>query len=158
MSERSDQSAPSDEWLAAVRRLVEAADPVPGWVLEAAQSVLDWRQVDAVLADLAYDSELHDPLAAGVRHGGGGARLLTFEDPRLSVDIEVHRTEGAVRLVGQLAPAGAVELTVRHRGGDQRVAIDPDGRFSVDGVAPGPLKLVVRLADDTAVQTSSVVV
>lgn len=151
-------NGPDDELEAEVRRVVEAVDPVPVWVLEAAKVVLDWRQIDAVLAELAYDSHAEDRLAAGVRHAGGGARLLSFADPQLTVDIEVHDDEHDVRLVGQIVPAGAGDLTARHRGGEQHVAIDAMGRFSVEGIVSGPLQLVIQLSDGTVVQTASVVV
>ena len=147
-----------DDLLAELKRVVGTADPVPPSVLEAARAVLDWRLADSILAELAYDSALDDRPLAGVRHGGGGPRMLSFEEAGLTIEVEVHPARETARLVGQLVPAVEAVLTVRHHGGEDDVEVDGRGRFRVEGVASGPLQLVVRLAEGRTVQTASVVI
>ena len=96
-----------DELLGELRRLARTVDPMPHEVTAYAQSALGWRRVDAELAELLADSWLEaDALARG---GEGGARHLTFRAADLELDLDVQRSEGAVVILGQLAPAGAVE-------------------------------------------------
>lgn len=132
-----------------LRGLAGQFDPEPREVAEAARASFTWRTIDAELAELAYDSLL-DEAGLAVLRSAEGPRLLTFEAPGLTVDVEVTALGAERRLVGQLVPPQAAELEVRHRGGVVSVQADDRGRFSAGGIAAGPASLVCRLPGGAA--------
>lgn len=136
-----------------------ALDPVPVEALAAAMSSFAWRTMDAELAELSYDSAVEDERMAGVRGGAGGARMLTFESGPICVEVEAHEEGGLRRLIGQVVPVAEGEVDVRHAGGTATVAVDTVGRFVVDGVAAGTVRLRWRPATgEGGLVTLSVVV
>jgi len=131
-------NASDDELLALVGRALRAADPVPDHVIDGARAAWTWRTIDEELAELVYDSSNQ---LAGVR-SEDTARQLTFRSP--GVEIEVMVTdEASRRVIGQLIPPG--EFTVRLLIGDAVIEEPTDrlGRFTFNGIAPGPVRLVV---------------
>lgn len=83
-----------------------------------------------------------EPAAARLR--GGQSRLLTFSSGGLVVDLEVaEANDGSVRLVGQLDPPQAADVTVESAGGVQEVPADDQGRFAADGLPRGWTRVVV---------------
>jgi hypothetical protein len=115
-----------------LRQIIELVDPVPESLLAAAKDCYTWRSIDSDLAELVFDSvaEDHGVLVRGADH----ARLLSFEAPGLTVDVQVSGVGEARRIVGQLAPPQRARVRIR-QGPDVR-ALDADelGRFS------GPLR------------------
>lgn len=146
-----------DRLLEALRAVAQRVDPVPAEVEEAARGAYTWRTVDAELAELAYDSLLDDDRLVGVR-ADDAPRTLTFEGPAFSVEIEVAEEGGERRLLGQLVPPAPARIEVRHSGGLLRLGADDVGRFSVAGVAPGPVSLRCRVEDAPPLDTSWVTV
>lgn len=128
-----------------LRSVVQRADPVPAPVEAAARATFIWRTVDAELAELAYDSLLDADRLAGVR-GDDGPRVLTFEGPEFSVEVEVAEEGSGRRLVGQLVPPAPARIEVRHSGGLLRLGADEVGRFATGGVAAGPVSLRCHVA------------
>jgi hypothetical protein len=144
-NETPDLVGPGDEAL--LEELRDAAhrfDPPPPAVLEAARASLTWRTIDAELAALEFDSAV-DQAAAAVR-SGEGPRLLTFSAPGLNIEVEVSPLGPRRQLVGQLVPAQAARIDVRHAGGVTTVQADQLGRFGVDAVSAGPVSLRCHLA------------
>lgn len=140
-----DDTLPEDtDLLAALRGIWEQVDPVPEHVLDAARGAFAWRDIDAELAELVLDSRLTD---AGVR-SAEGPRLLTFEAPGLTIEVEVGATATGRNLVGQLVPPGPATVTVRCNGPDRTLEADDLGRFSAVGVPAGPVSLLCRRAAD----------
>jgi hypothetical protein len=138
--------------LVELQRLVNRLDPVPEAVDEAARVAFTWRTIDAELAELTRDSLLEET-PAGVR-GAEGARMLSFESPRLSVELEVADLgQQGRRLVGQLVPPGPATIAVDHTGGHVDAAADELGRFVVDGLRPGPARVRCRMADGAEIET-----
>jgi hypothetical protein len=135
-----------------LRRITEIVDPVPTRVLEAARGSFTWRTIDADLAELAYDSAI-DPEAAALVRNSTPRRLLSFESPELSVEMEVTSVASERRLVGQLVPAQTAAIEIRHPGGALAVAADELGRFAADGVAPGPVSVVCRMGEGPGSRT-----
>jgi hypothetical protein len=131
-----------EELRAAARRF----DPPPPPVLEAARASLTWRTVDAELAALRFDSVVDQALAA-VR-SAEGPRLLTFAAPGLDIEVEVSPIGPRRQLVGQLVPAQAARIDVRHAGGVTTVQADQLGRFGVEAVSAGPVSLRCHLATE----------
>ena len=150
---------PEDSLLAELRALAGRATPVPEEMITAALGSFWWRRVDAELASLTHDSLL-DQEGAHVVRGESPPRLLSFAGPGLSVELEVVATPTGRRLLGQLVPAGAAEVEIRHPGGSMRVEADQAGRFRADGVAAGTMSLRCRVSGSSApaVETAWVLV
>jgi hypothetical protein len=129
---------------AELRALFARVDPVPPLLDDAARAALTWRTIDAELAELMRDSA--DDAAALVR-SGGGMRQLSFESPRLGIELEVSATgERSRRVQGQLLPPGAATVTIE-RPGEDSVSVQADelGRFVLDGLRAGVVRLHVLL-------------
>jgi hypothetical protein len=144
-NETPDLVGPGDEaLLEELRGAAHRFDPPPPAVLEAARASLTWRTIDAELAALEFDSAV-DQAAAAVR-SGEGPRLLTFSAPGLNIEVEVSPLGPRRQLVGQLVPAQAARIDVRHAGGVTTVQADQLGRFGVDAISAGPVSLRCHLA------------
>jgi hypothetical protein len=144
-NETPDLVGPEDQaLLEELRGAARRFDPPPPAVLEAARASLTWRTIDAELAVLEFDSAV-DQAAAAVR-SGEGPRLLTFSAPGLNIEVEVSPLGPRRQLVGQLVPAQAARIDVRHAGGVTTVQADQLGRFGVDAVSAGPVSLRCHLA------------
>lgn len=126
--------------LAGLRAAIERYDPVPGRVREAALAAFGWRDIDAELAELAYDSALDERALAGVR-GATGPRLVTFSGAGLTVDVEVSEDGRRRRLVGQLVPPFPGGVHVHHAGETASTVADELGRFLLDGITAGPVRI-----------------
>lgn len=147
---------PDDEDLVVdLRRVLAQVDPIPEAVQLAARLAIEWRTLDAEMAALAHDSMLED--AALAVRGDGGPRTLTFETPELTIEIETEAQSTAagdsIRLVGQLIPAQAAQITVAHGDELQATSADERGRFSAAGLAHGRLSLRCHLGDARLVET-----
>jgi hypothetical protein len=143
--------------LAVIGDVYGELDPVPPQVVQAGKASITWRTVDAELAEISLDSLLEG--AAGVR-SAVGPRLVSFEAPNLTVEVEIGETGETRRLIGQLVPPTPAEVVVRQPAGEQTVTADELGRFTVQNVPAGLVSLLVRVADATeqAVVTSWVTV
>ncbi len=115
--------------LAELAGLLDRADPPPAALVEMSKQLWTWRTIDAELAELGHDSLVDEPSAA-VR-SGEQERLITFETPRLTIEVEVAGGAGDRRLVGQLDPAGPAELELRTADGAVSGAADHLGRFVI---------------------------
>ena len=77
---------------AELRALFAHMDPVPPLLDDAARAAFTWRTVDAELAELMRDSADAEEEAGMLVRGGGGPRQLSFESPRLGIELEVAAT------------------------------------------------------------------
>jgi hypothetical protein len=151
---------PDDEdLLVALRSLFARLDPMDPRLLEQAHSALTWRTVDAELAELSFDSLVdHDLLAARSDQDGTLApRMLGFRTvvngEEMSIDVEVV-ADGGGALVGQLVPPRPASIEVQTSSGTVgQVEADELGRFEVESVPRGPVRLLVRRGD-RVVQTT----
>ena len=138
----ADQPDPP-QW-AVLRR--HMGEPLPDDVRAAARDALSWRDPDAALAALVVDSA-REPVghirADGDRPSDGEPRLLSFATAEVTIDVEATYHDGTVNLLGQLAPADAGAVEVDHRLGVATARPDQLGRFRVDGVEFGPVRLRV---------------
>jgi len=141
-----------DEILARLAEAQRAADSVPADFIEAGKAAYAWRDIDAELADLVYDSALEEGYAvAGVRAERAQLRALTFTSAALTIEIEI--TDDA--LLGQIVPLEAGEVEVIAREGPARVVpIDDIGCFTVRPVPAGSFRLSCRTVSGTAIATS----
>ena len=131
-----------------LRRAANRFDPPPLPVLEAARASLSWRTIDAELAALTFDSSIDQP--ATELRGGEGPRLMTFAAPGLDIEVEVSRVGPRRQLVGQVVPIRTAHIEVHHGGGVETVQADQLGRFSVEAISAGPVRLRCRLDTPTA--------
>jgi hypothetical protein len=132
---------------AELRALFSRMDPVPPLLDEAARASLTWRTVDAELAELMRDSAEASEEAAALVRSGGGLRQLSFESPRLGIELEVAVTGArSRRMQGQLLPPAAAIVTIE-RPGEDGVSVQADelGRFVLDGLRAGVVRLHVLL-------------
>lgn len=137
--------------LARLGELFDEIDPVPDTVIAAARASFAWRTIDAELAELQDDSAM-TPLV-GIR-GHGDSRLLTFEAPAITVVVEVTEVGEERRLVGQVVPAGAQRVEIRHARRTVAADVDTVGRFTADHVPCGPVSIACAAADGTPTVTS----
>ena len=134
-----------DELLQAMGDALKSAGTVPRSVTLSGRAAWTWRDIDAELATLVYDSFLEG--AASVRGDDQTAtRLLIFEGAEdTSVEFEV----GEDGLVGQLLPpeAGQVSL-VSAAGGAVDAQTDDVGCFVLP-LPTGPFRLLCRTSETT---------
>ena len=130
---------------AELRAIFSHMDPVPQLLDEAARSAFTWRTVDDELAELMRDSAEEE--AGQLVRGGRGPRQLSFESPRLGIELEVVSTGPRERrLDGQLLPPAPATVTIERPGEDGlSVQADELGRFSLDGLRAGVVRLHVAL-------------
>lgn len=131
---------------AELRALFGRMDPVPPLLQDAARAAFTWRTVDAELAELMRDSAEQEEAALLVR-GAEGPRQLSFESPRLGIELEVIATGPRERrLTGQLLPPESATVTIERPGEDGlTVQSDELGRFVLDGLRAGAVRLHVAL-------------
>jgi hypothetical protein len=131
-----------DDLLAEIGRALDHAGTKGSDPRRAADAAWSWRDVDADLAVLTYDSWEDD--ASLVRGTAATERVLVFQGDGLSVEVE-RDGDG---LVGQLVPPTAGEVTVLAPGGERaRTTADDLGCFWVAVESRGPVRLRCRTAD-----------
>lgn len=130
---------------------LDAADPMPESVIEAAKASFTWRTIDAELASLVFDSAAEE--LAGVR-SAEATRQMTFRTPGVEIELLVV-SETSRRLVGQLVPPQAAELTLHHEDETRTAQSDSLGRFTFHDIPTGSVRLTCKLAGDdgSVVQT-----
>ena len=131
------------------------ADPVPPRVMACAASAFGRRTAGAVPALECLDSVLL-PTDIGVRAGAALPRLIGFECEMLAVELQIIDEEEGRVIVGQLLPARACVVHVRHTHGDTIAEADEHGRFQADDIPRGPLglRIDVRVGGGSATVTT----
>lgn len=101
---------------------------VPERFLEVGRAAFAWRDVDAELATLTFDSATNIGAAPGTRSDGlARLRAMTFTRPGLGLEVEVI-DDG---LVGQVVPPQPGTIELRRRGGQTNATeVDPVGWFA----------------------------
>jgi hypothetical protein len=141
--------------LAGLGAAVRAAREVPPEFLAAARAAYAWRNIDAELAALTYDSAVGDREPVTTRAHPAGPRALTFAAAGLVIELEV----GPDGCRGQLVPARPGRIEVQAATGEViPVEADDVGYFAVRPVPPGRFRLRWRPDTGTEVVTSWVVV
>jgi hypothetical protein len=133
-----------------LRELFLKVDPVPPLVTQAAKAALDWRRLDAELAELLADSAL-DAESPALRRGARATlRSMSFSAGRLTIDVEIHG-EGADRIaLGQLSPPRRATIELQSADQVESTTVESDnlGRFRTKLPATGSIRL--RVASDPA--------
>jgi hypothetical protein len=126
---------------------------VPSDVNEFARAAFAWRDIDAELAELEFDS-IEEEVPAGVR-SSATARMISFQAGQWMLDIEYDET--TQRLLGAISPETAYTLELHTAGAYFTTESDESGRFEAPGVVRGPLSLVLHFHDGPVVKTQWVV-
>jgi hypothetical protein len=136
--------------LAALRQAMRNRQAVPPEWVAAAKNAFAWRNIDAELALLTYDSTQGSAAAAPTRAESASIRALTFSSPRLTIELEVTGDS----LLGQVVPAQAAVIEVETRDG-VRASIPSDevGCFSVHPIPVDSFRIRCRAADNADVLT-----
>jgi hypothetical protein len=144
-----------DDLMAELRSLFTRLDPMDPRLLEQARFAYCWRSVDSELAELSFDSLMDHDMAVAVRAGGdptleprmlGFGAVLDGED--VAIEVEVTGEEGRPVLIGQLLPPEAATVELQAGSGDiDTVRTDELGRFLIEPVPSGPVRLLVRLRE-----------
>ncbi|MGB8858897.1 MAG: hypothetical protein WCC60_06560 [Ilumatobacteraceae bacterium] len=117
---------------------LDALEPIPGVALDAAYAAIDMDLLSEELAALVFDSASEVELFA-MRAPEAEARLLSFVNDHVSIDLELRAGGGAI--VGQLSPPTDAQLLVEVEDGDTiEVVADEFGRFRAT-VPAGPVRL-----------------
>ncbi len=129
--------------LAALRRLEEAADPMPEGLVDKVTFALALEQMDAEVARLVEEATLE-----GVRAGpevAEQARTIIFESSTVTVMVSITPlADGHVRIDGWLSPEGEYRIELRTAGEQLRTESDATGRFVVEMAQRGIFRLVLR--------------
>ena len=155
-----------DALVAALRDAAGRYEPVPPAVVATARDAFGLRDLDAELAALVDDGAEVSAEVAGVRSATAAARLLVSAVDDVEVELEVTEVGGRRSLVGQVhADADAaddgdgdvqveVEVEVQTPSTTWAAPVDVHGRFAVDDVPAGPLRLRLRLGGSRTVVTA----
>ena len=144
-----------DDLLAALGEALRSGRSGPAGFIATGKAAFSWRDIDAELATLAYDSASNGPEAepAGARSEPADLRYLTFTSGEISLEIEV--TVDAV--LGQFVPPGPGRVEVRTADGARAVVtavIDQGGGFTIRPVPRGSFRLYYHPANGGAVLTN----
>ncbi len=142
-----------DQLLVALREALRSGGNVPAEFIAAGKAAFVWRDIDAELATLTYDSAFEGAEAglAGLRAEPASLRCLTFTSGELTLEIEV--TEGA--LLGQLGPPGPGQMEARTIDGDVvTTVIDEVGGFTIRPIPRGSFRLYCHTASGVSVLTN----
>jgi len=135
--------------LAELGEAVRAGQEVPPGLVAAGREAFAWRNVDAELAALSYDSTTSGALA-GTRAQPAALRALTFVTSGLTLEIEVT-VDG---LLGQVVPAQAGEIELRGQDRSVRAApVDGVGWFVFRPPPSGMFRLHLRTTGGATVLT-----
>lgn len=140
-----------DEALIAALEHALRGDPaVPSGIRTAGYAAYTWRDIDADLAALTYDSTLEDALLSGARsQQQAPLRAMTFASSSMTIEIEV----GPNGLLGQTVPAHAGQIRVVPQVGEcWSVEADDSGCFTVSPNPACPFRL--QVAGDATVTTA----
>jgi hypothetical protein len=137
-----------DELVTALGQAVRSRNAVPADFIDAAKGAFAWRNIDAELAELTYDSLASLEDALSMRAESASIRALTFTSARLTIELEVVGDS----LIGQIVPGQRAAITVEPKVG-ARVMREADdiGRFSIQPVPPELFRLHFRTA--TGIET-----
>jgi hypothetical protein len=122
--------------LAALRRMWERQDPVPGDLADRVLFALSLENLEVEVM------QLREELMAGAR-GEERARTVTFTSASLSVMITISAAAD-VRLDGWITSGGGLRVDLLAEGQDRSTTADDDGRFVFDGIASGLAQLVFQ--------------
>jgi hypothetical protein len=144
------ESWDDEQLLAALKESLQAGRAVPPEFVEAGKSAYAWRNVDAELASLTYDSVRDAECTPSLRSETASIRALTFTSVHVIIELEVIEES----LLGHVIPAheGTVEIQTRD-GAVAAVPVDRLGWFPIHPIPARPFRLQYHATDGIDVQT-----
>lgn len=140
-----------DRLQARLGEALAAREPMPAHLADVAKGLFAWRDVDAFLATVTFDSVVDE--LAGVR-GMTLARTVTFECGATEIQIMAAAATERVgertthRLICQIAPGEpGASAVLRHPGGQIPAVIGAHGDVEFADVPEGPVQLTVTTSD-----------
>ena len=132
-----------EELLTALRQALDYRRAVPEEFVHAGKGAFAWRNIDAELAELTYDSLTSVEGVLSVRAESASIRALTFSSQLLTIELELAGDS----LIGQIVPGQLAVITLQPKVGD-RTILDADdiGRFSMQPIPTGLFRLHCRTA------------
>ena len=131
-----------EELLAPIREATADTSAMRDAIRRVARSAFATRVRDPnrLLARLSYDSLLHR--AESVRDGGSAdRRVVTFDAPTLSIEIEISGD----RLLGQVVPPARADVEIMTPDGPlDRTSADAQGCFTLPAPDPGAVRFGCR--------------
>ena len=144
----SRETVPDEVLFAALREAIAAREDVPPDFVAAAKNSYAWHNIDAELAQLAYDSG-QEPVA-GLRSESASIRALSFVSACLSIEVEITGDT----LLGQIIPAQPGTVEMHTLDGDTVAApVDEAGCFAVEPKPVSPFRLRCHIATQPDVLT-----
>ncbi len=134
---------PDDELETELRQLAANREPVPAPLRQAAVDAFSWRDIDAEIAELVYDSLL-DADAASLVRGPADQRMVSFAVGGMTIDLEVTSSGPGRTVMGQIVPPQPAMVDIRYRRDTVTVEADDLGRFRSGPLPPGPASLRLR--------------
>jgi hypothetical protein len=132
-----------EELLTALRQALSTRKTVPAEFVDIGKRAFAWRNIDAELAELTYDSLISAEDALSARAETASIRALTFTSARLTIELEVVGDS----LLGQIVPGQPAVITVQPKSGASTVVdVDDIGRFLMQPMPAGLFRLGCRTA------------
>jgi limonene-1,2-epoxide hydrolase len=140
-----------EQFLTDLADAVRAAAEVPARFVETGKAAFAWRDIDAELAELTYDSATQPSGAlAGARADPAAMHAVTFLAGGLTIEVEVT----AEALQGQLVPPESGQIELQRRDGPPGTApVDTAGWFIFTPPPAPPYRLHLRTADGRRILT-----
>lgn len=139
-----------DALQAILAEALAVSDPVPPALRQQAKDLYAWREVDALIAQLTFDSATDE--IVGVR-GTVMARTVEFEVRDTVIELiaaaVTERVDGrrVIRLLCHVEPAvPGAQATLRHREGEDTQVVGADGEVEFPMVPAGPVRLTLQTA------------
>jgi len=129
--------------LARLRRMWERADPAPADLADRVLFALELEDLDTEF-ELLRLTERGDASVGTRANRRTDVTSITFSGPSLTVMLAVSGTGARRRVDGWLAPAGPSRVVVHSAEGERETAVDATGRFVLESVPTGMLRLVVH--------------
>jgi len=137
-----------EELLDTLRQALRSREAVPADFVDAGKHAYAWRNIDAELAELTYDSLSSAEYELSMRAEAASIRALTFTSAQLTIELEIVGDS----LLGQVVPAQRAAITMQPKiGAGITVDADEIGRFSIEPIPAGLFRLHCRTA--TGIET-----
>ncbi|HEY0530228.1 MAG TPA: hypothetical protein VGD29_01360 [Actinoplanes sp.] len=147
---------PDDALMDELRRIASAVDGPPASVAELARAAFLTRDIDGELAVLIADSRFAEDFEPVRAYGepGQGSWLLSFQGGGVRVDMEVAESADRLALIGQFTGLNGADHLLETVSGWRPLAVDDLGRFVVEGLRHGRIRLRCQSADGTPITTT----
>jgi hypothetical protein len=145
-----------DALMEELRRIAAEVDGPPASVAEFARAAFLARNIDGELAVLIADSRFAEDFEPVREYGepAQGSWLLSFQGGGVRVDIEVAERADRLALIGQLIGVEGDDHVLETASGRMPLPVDGLGRFVVEGLKYGRIRLRCHSTDGRPITTT----